>query len=65
VLDLTLQRAPQPFTRLTGSIVPPPKARASLRLMVDGQSGEGKVDDLGRFDFQVSGKDGDTIRLKI
>jgi hypothetical protein len=33
--------------------------------MVDGQSREGKVDELGRFDFPVIGKDGDTIRLKV
>ncbi|MGA9058014.1 MAG: hypothetical protein WB763_16040 [Terriglobia bacterium] len=65
VLDLTLQRAPQPLTRLTGAIIPPPKDWARLRIMVDGQSGEGKVDELGRFNFQVSGTDGDTIRLKI
>ena len=65
VLDVTLQPASPPVTRLTGSIVPPPKDWAKLRLMVDGQSEEGKVDELGRFDFQVSGKDGDTIRLKI
>ncbi|MGA3327697.1 MAG: hypothetical protein ABSF45_24830 [Terriglobia bacterium] len=65
VLDVTLQPAPPPVTRLTGSIVPPPKDWAKLRIMVDGQSGEGKVDELGRFDFQVNGKEGDTIRLKI
>lgn len=65
VLDVTLQPAPPPVTHLTGSIVPPPQDWAKLRLMVDGQSVEGKVDELGRFDFQVSGKDGDTIRLKI
>jgi hypothetical protein len=65
VLDVTLQPAPPPVTRLTGSIVPPPKDWASLSMMVDGQPGEGKVDKLGRFDFQVNGKAGDTIRLKI
>jgi hypothetical protein len=65
VLDLTLQRAPQPLTRLSGSIVPPPKDWAKLRIMVEGQSGEGKVDELGSFAFQVNGKDGETIRLKI
>jgi len=65
VLDVTLQRAPPPVTRLTGSIIPPPKDWARLRIMVDGQAGEGKVDELGRFDFQVNGRDGDTIRLKI
>ena len=65
VLDLTLQPAPQPVTHLTGSIVPPPKDWAELRIMVDGQSEEGSVDELGRFDFQVNGKDGETIRLKI
>jgi len=66
VLDLPLERAPQPVTHLTGSIVPPPKDWASLRIMVDGQpSVEGKADKLGRFDFQVNGKDGETVRLKV
>lgn len=65
VLDVTLQRAPQPVTRLTGSIVPPPKDWAKLRIMVEGQSGEGKVDELGSFGFQVNGRDGETVRLKI
>lgn len=65
VLDVELQPAPPPITRLTGSIVPPPKDWAKLRLMIDGQSVEGKVDQLGRFNFQVNGKNGDTIRLKV
>ncbi|HMD99608.1 MAG TPA: hypothetical protein VKM93_20045 [Terriglobia bacterium] len=65
VLDVTLQPAPQPVTRLTGSIIPPPKDWASLRLMVDGQSVEGKVNELGRFDFQVNGNNGDRVRLKV
>jgi hypothetical protein len=65
VLDVTLQRVPPPVTRLTGSIVPPPKDWARLRILVDGQSVQAKVDELGRFDFQVSGKDGDTVRLRI
>ena len=65
VLDVALQRAPPPATRLTGSIIPPPKDWTTLRLMVDGQPEEGKTDKLGRFDFQVNGKEGDTIRLKI
>ncbi len=65
VLDVTLLRAPPPFTHLTGSISPPPKDWAALRLMVDGQPAEGKVDELGRFDLQVNGRDGDTVRLKI
>jgi hypothetical protein len=65
VLDVTLQPAPPPVTRLTGSILPPPKDWAHLRIIVDGQSGNGKVDEIGRFDFQVIGKGGDTVRLKI
>jgi len=66
VLDVTLQPAPPPVTHLTGSIVPPPRDWASLRITVDGQpKAEGHVDKLGRFDFQVNGKDGDTVRLKI
>jgi len=65
VLDVTLQRAPPPVTRLTGSIIPSPKDWARLRITVDGQSEGGKVDEIGRFDFEVNGKEGDTIRLKI
>jgi hypothetical protein len=65
VLEVTLQPAPPPVTSLTGSIIPPPGNWASLRLVVDGQRGEGKVDGLGRFALQVKGKEGDTIRLKI
>lgn len=65
VLDLTLRRELQPVTHLTGSIAPPPKDWAELRIMVDGQSAEGKVDQLGGFNFQVTGREGATIRLKI
>lgn len=65
VLDVKLQRAPAPVARLSGSIVPTPKDWASLRILVDGQSTQGKVDERGRFDFEVNGKIGDTIRLKI
>lgn len=65
VLDVALQQAPPPVTRLTGSIIPPPKDWGKLRLMVDGQPEEGKVDKFGRFDFQVNAKERDTIRLKV
>ena len=34
-------------------------------MIVDGQPGEGKVDELGRFDLEVNGKDGDKIRLRV
>jgi len=65
VLDVTLQPAPPAVVRLTGSIFPAPKDWADLRILLDGQSVEGKVDERGRFDFQVNGKNGDTVRLKI
>lgn len=65
VLDLPLERAKQSVTHLTGSIVPPPPNWKELRILVDGQPSEGKVDELGRFGFDVNGKDGDRIRLKV
>jgi len=64
-LDFPLERADQPVTHLGGSIVPPPEDWNKIRLIVDGQSSEGKVDELGRFDFPVNGKPGDSIRLKV
>ena len=64
VLDLPLERADQPVTRLSGSIVPPPTNWSKIRLVVDGQPGEGTVDELGRFDFPVNGNPDDRIRLK-
>ena len=65
VLDLPLEQAMQSVTRLTGSIVPPPPNWKELRILLDGQPSEGKVDELGRFGFDVNGKDGDRIRLKV
>jgi hypothetical protein len=65
VLELPLVRATRPVSHLTGSIVPPPADWKVLRVIVDGQPDEGKVDELGRFDLQVNGKDGDRIRLRV
>jgi hypothetical protein len=65
VLNLALARATPLVTHFTGSIVPPPKNWTNINIRVDGSSSEGKVDDLGRFDFPVAGKDGERIRLKI
>ncbi|HEV2495517.1 MAG TPA: hypothetical protein VG204_20865 [Terriglobia bacterium] len=65
VLDLPLERADQPVTRLRGSIVPPPENWNKIRLVVDGQPGEGNVDELGRFDFPLNGRPGDRVRLKV
>ena len=65
VLELPLVRATPPVIHLTGSIVPPPANWKELRVIVDGQTSEGKVDELGRFGLDVNGKDGDRVRLKI
>jgi hypothetical protein len=65
VLELPLVRATRPVSHLIGSIVPPPVNWKVLRVIVDGQPGEGKVDELGRFDLEVNGKDGDRIRLRV
>lgn len=65
VLELLLERNARPVTHLAGSIVPPPPNWKELRLIVDGQTSEGKVNDLGRFGLDVNGKDGDRVRLKI
>jgi len=64
-LDLALEKADQPVTHLIGSIVPPPDDWKKIGLTVDSQSSEGKVDELGRFDFPVNGRPSDRIRLKI
>jgi hypothetical protein len=65
VLELPLVRASRPVSHLIGSIVPPPTNWKVLRVIVNGQPGESKVDELGRFDLEVQGKDGDRIRLRI
>ena len=65
VLDVALIPAGQPVTHLIGTIVPPPANWKILRVIVDGQPGEGQVDQLGRFALQVNGSDGDTVRLRI
>jgi hypothetical protein len=65
VLELPLVRATPPVIHLTGSIVPPPANWKELRVIVEGRTSEGKVDDLGRFGLDVNGRDGDRVRLKI
>ena len=60
--------APEPqtvTTRLLGSVVPVPNAGRPLKVVVDGERGEGVTNELGRFAFPVKGRDGDTVRLKI
>ncbi len=65
VLELPLERATQPMTHLTGYVVPPPANWKELRVVVEGQTAEGQVDELGRFGIDVNGKDGDRVRLRI
>ena len=52
-------------TRLLGSVVPVPNAGRPLKVVVDGERGEGVTNELGRFAFPVKGRDGDTVRSKI
>ena len=56
---------PTATTRLSGSIVPVPKAGRSVKIVVDGEKGDGITNELGQFAFPVKGRDGDTVRLKI
>jgi hypothetical protein len=65
VLDLTLEREPQPIVRFRGTIMPPPKTWSSLRVTVDGSLNEAKVDQLGRFELPVAGRQGDSVRIRI
>jgi hypothetical protein len=65
VLELPLEPAGIPLTRLTGTLVPLPKNWKRLRVVVEGQASEGSVDELGRFELSVSGREGDSIRLRV
>ncbi len=65
VLELPLVRITQPVTRFVGSIVPPPANWRDLRVTVEGQTAEGKVDERGHFGLDVNGKDGDGVQLRI
>jgi hypothetical protein len=65
VLDLPLERAAQPVTVLTGSIVPAPAKGKNIKILVDGQKGETSPDEFGRFWLNVNGKAGDRVRLKV
>ena len=65
VLDLALEKEPQPIARFVGTIVPPPENWSSLRVTVDGSLNETKVDQLGRFELPVTGREGDSVRVRI
>ena len=68
VLDLPLEPAAQPTTHLRGWIDPPPPNWSKIRIVVQtdtGQTSDGTVDERGRFDFPVKGRDRDGIRLRI
>jgi hypothetical protein len=66
VLLLPLTPLPPLLTHLKGSIIPPPADWQKLRVFIDGQNGEARVDELGNFDFRpVSEKDGGQVMLKI
>ena len=50
---------------LSGSLVPVPRDRSTIRIVVDGQGGEASPDALGRFSLEVRGKAGDRVRLRV
>ena len=59
------QRATPSTTRLNGAIVNPPSSWKDVRIYIDGQRVEGRIDEHGRFDFDVYGEKGETVRLKV
>lgn len=63
-IDLGLKRE-RPLSMLRGTIVAAPGPKKQIKLFVDGAKGEGQVDDFGRFEFSVKGKEGEVIRLKV
>jgi hypothetical protein len=65
MLDLPLEPAAEAKSHLSGTIIPPPEDWAKLRVTVEGQAAEAKVDELGRFDVSVSGRDNDEVHLLI
>jgi len=64
-LELELDPAPVPKSHLTGTIIPPPNDWDKLRVTIEGQTTEGKVDELGRFDIPAAAADGSEVRLRI
>jgi hypothetical protein len=65
VIEIALLRGPLATTVLTGTISPPPASGKKIRILVDGQNGETRPDELGRFKLQVAGKAGDRVRLRV
>jgi hypothetical protein len=63
VLEIALEPVAEPRTILKGTVVPVPK-RGDLKVVVDGQSGQAIVDQFGRFEIPVVGKDGARVRLR-
>jgi hypothetical protein len=64
VLNLTLEKAAPRLTTLKGSVFPPPRKGQEIQIVVDGQKAETFSDELGRFELNMNGKEGDKIRLK-
>lgn len=64
-LELELEPASAPKNHLSGTIIPPPKDWKTLRVTIEGQTTEASVDELGRFDVQVSAANGTEVRLRI
>lgn len=62
-LDLLLEPLPQ--NHLSGTIIPPPENWSKLRVVIEGQQAEAKVDELGRFDIPAVGANGDRVPLHI
>lgn len=64
VIDLVLERS-HPTSMLTGTVVPAPGTARTVTVFTDGDGGEGKADEFGRFRFSVKGKAGEQVRMKI
>ena len=62
-LDLLLE--PLPRNHLNGTIIPPPENWNKLRVAIEGQQAEAKVDEQGRFDIPAIGANGDKVPLHI
>jgi hypothetical protein len=64
-IDLNLEKALPVETILKGKIKPAPGKGQVVRILVQGENGEGAPDAYGRFQFLVHKKPGETIRINV
>ena len=65
VLEISLRPMATETLVLRGTLLPVPKNTENVRVLVDGQNGEAKVDTFGRFDLPVQGRNGERVRLRV